>query len=147
MTTPTPWLTTPEARNRGIFIFFVKKINEIIQEVTTLAKRKIQIIEKSWHYFSFFQVCFMYAKLYITLSSFLPSSPSCFPQNSMCSNGTKKCRLDLLNTVLKSTKNVSFEMIKCWLLLEQRIGYVEIWYCSFFVHTILNFPRFFLCWE
>ena len=86
------------------FYFLCKKINEIIQEVTTLAKRKIQIIEKSWHYFSFFQVCFMYAKLYITLSSFLPSSPSCFPQNSMCSNGTKKCRLDLLNTVLKTFK-------------------------------------------
>ena len=36
------------------FYFLCKKINEIIQEVTTLAKRKIQIIEKSWHSFSFF---------------------------------------------------------------------------------------------
>ena len=73
MTTPTPWLTTPEARNRGIFIFFVKKINEIIQEVTTLAKRKIQIVEKSWHYFSFFQVCFMYLCQTVHHFVFIPS--------------------------------------------------------------------------
>ena len=55
------------------FYFLCKKINEIIQEVTTLAKRKIQIIEKSWHYFSFSQVCFMYLCQTVHHFVFIPS--------------------------------------------------------------------------
>ena len=42
-------------------------------------------------------------------------------------------------------ENAKIEKFKCDILsdFQTLCNRLEIWYCSFFVYTILNFPRFF----
>ena len=55
MTTPTPWLTTPEARNRGIFIFFVKKSTKSFRKSQHWLSEKSKQLKKVGIIFLFFK--------------------------------------------------------------------------------------------